>query len=256
MRSVSNPKIITLLTEQSKLVNAPRSAPSKLFDQGVAVSAANRGGGKRTHADRPGDKQLRGLASEFESVFADLRREDVEILVVSRGMSELVVPFLQGIVDGQERYKGLIETMMPQQAPISIAAASQAQQNAELRAHFLAEQPLLTSAQVGESRGADSRNASAPASRLVAARRIFGLPAPGSRGKLYPAWQFRDGEPLPEIKEVLATLRSADFSDWAIALWFAAPTGWLDDEIPCEVLPKDPSSVVEAARNEIVSVSG
>lgn len=198
----------------------------------------------------------REIGAEVESVVADLRGA-FEILVLDAGMSKLLISLVESTIEDQSRYESLIETMMPREIHVSAAAAGQAQQNAQLRTEFLTEQPLLTSTEVGNLRQARSRNASAPASRLVQAGRIFGVAMPGSRGKLYPAWQFReDGEPLPEIKEILSVLRSADFTDWAIALWFTSPTGWLDDEVPAEALSSDPESVVEAARNEIVSVSG
>ena len=65
---------------------------------------------------------------------------------------------------------------------------------------------------------------------------------------VFPAFQFgADGQPRPEIAAVLAQLRAAGLDDWQAALWFATPTGWLDDRRPVDVLDHEPDAVAAAA---------
>jgi hypothetical protein len=191
---------------------------------------------------------VRGLIETFN---------DLVIVVADPDLQERLVTLMRAVIEDRERYEDVVETMMPRTVTVSPEGAKQAQRNAQLRSGFLSEQPLLNSAQVAALQGATASNASAAASRLVKAGRIFGVPQPGSRGKLFPAWQFEEhGGPRPQIKSVLSVLRPAGFSDWATALWFVSPTGWLDDRTPLDVLDDDADAVVRAAEQEITEVSG
>jgi hypothetical protein len=63
----------------------------------------------------------------------------------------------------------------------------------------------------------------------------------------YPSFQLgEDGKPRSIIKEILLLFEGE--SGWTIALWFAAPSGWLGDETPAKYLEIDPEAVLEAAR--------
>ncbi len=133
----------------------------------------------------------------------------------------------------------------PERAIITTERLAQIHLQVEARNAFVDAVPMFTSAMIGEVGGSSAKNASAMASRWKSAGRIFAVPS--GRTDLYPAFQFdEDGKPRPAIAEVLRQL--AGESDWAIALWWTAPSGWLDGRLPLSVLDTDPQAVIDAAR--------
>ena len=115
--------------------------------------------------------------------------------------------------------------------------------NARLRAGYLRETALLTTAQVRSVSGLEPRNKSEPASRWKRERKLFAVRHRGA--DLYPAFQFEDGSPRAVIKKVLAALPK-DMSGWQVAMWFASGNGWLDGDAPQEHLV-EPDAVIDAA---------
>ena len=111
--------------------------------------------------------------------------------------------------------------------PPSNPAADLEVDNAILRARYLDEHKTYTSREVRELSGLATRNRSEPASRWKRHRRIFGVPV-GNHGR-YPAFQFAEGRPRPEIARVLTVL-PADMSPWQVAFWFASANGWIEDD--------------------------
>ena len=124
--------------------------------------------------------------------------------------------------------------------------------NLELRARYMNETPMLTSAQIHQMSGLGSTNPSEPASRWKAEGKTFAVRV-GARDH-YPAFQFEDGAPRPVIKAILAAL-PATMTAWQTALWLASGNGWLDGEEPRNCL-SDGDSVVEAARQLTESARG
>jgi hypothetical protein len=124
----------------------------------------------------------------------------------------------------------------------------QLHRQAEARAAFLKRYETLTSAEIaGLSRSA-ARNTSALANRWKAEGRIFAVPV--GRTDRFPAFQFGDdGKPLPAITEVIRAF--AGQGGWTLALWFAAPSGWLGGATPASVVTTDPAAVVEAAAHAV-----
>lgn len=121
----------------------------------------------------------------------------------------------------------------------------QLRRQAELQSAFLRSVELLTSAEVGQLGRSVARNASALASRWKKEGRLFAVPS--GRADLYPAFQFdAHGQPRPVVAEVLRHF--AGESDWARALWWTSPSGWLGGRRPIDVLDAEPQAVVEAAR--------
>lgn len=151
-----------------------------------------------------------------------------------------------------------VKTMkMPRVAPLSSAvhAAPSAAEvahlllNAEARKAFLAEFGTLTSGEVAALVGSSATNRAALANRWKAEGRIFAIETGGHT--LFPAFQFSgdDGQPRPVIAEILAVLQPR-LSGWQTALWFTGRNGWLGGKRPVDVLASNPSSVLEAARQE------
>lgn len=103
---------------------------------------------------------------------------------------------------------------------------------------------------------------------LVTLRRreshLLGAWVPSERCYRYPPWQFRaDGQPVPQLKEILHLLRgsggmaSADgrTSGWEEVQWFLVPHVLLDGHSPAEVLNIDPDRVLEIVTIQFVTDS-
>lgn len=76
--------------------------------------------------------------------------------------------------------------------------------NILLRKQYLAQHETYTGREIREASGQRAGTPSEPASRWKNQGRIFGVPA--DRADRYPAFQFVDGRPRPEIAKVLAAL--------------------------------------------------
>ena len=76
--------------------------------------------------------------------------------------------------------------------------------NARERARFLSEVACLTSKEIARNAGHQAANASVTGSRWKQQGRIFSVPSRGS--ELYPAFQFREGQPHPSVAKILREL--------------------------------------------------
>lgn len=118
--------------------------------------------------------------------------------------------------------------------------------NARLRNTFLERVTTMSSREVHEAAAAKSKNRSLTANRWKKAGRIFAVEVRGE--DRYPKFQFRDGAPLPVIKDILKALPKS-MSNWQIALWFFANNGWLGGKTPIDTL-RNKASVIQAAKRE------
>ena len=160
---------------------------------------------------------------------------------------DVVKLVLQRLARTEARDARVVDALAPDPdaAVISEERLQQLRLQAEARKAFLDAVELLTSAMVARLGDSNARNASALANRWKAEGRIFAVPS--GRADLYPAFQFdAHGRPRPAVREVLRHL--ARSSEWGRALWWTAPSGWLGDRRPLEVLDEDPDAVVAAAR--------
>lgn len=124
----------------------------------------------------------------------------------------------------------------------------QLHRQAEARADFLRRYETLTSAQIAGLSRSVAQNTSALANRWKAEGRIFAVPV--GRTDRFPAFQFGDnGRPLPAVAAVIRGF--AGQGGWTLALWFAAPSGWLGGSTPASALHTEPAAVVEAARRTV-----
>ena len=150
----------------------------------------------------------------------------------------VMLDILPRIIDARRRtlseqeIENLVEFLIPED-PIETVRKSLELDNAVLRAKFLREVPCLTSRKVYEVTGSKGRNLSMPASRWKRDGRVFAIPWRGKN--LFPAFQLRDGHPLPIIKDVLDAL-PREMSPWQTAFWFTSENGWIGGDCPCDVL--------------------
>jgi hypothetical protein len=83
----------------------------------------------------------------------------------------------------------------------------------------------------------------------VKANRIFSVN--DGTAERYPLFQLREGQPLPQLAEILPMLRRK-LSNWQIALWFTTPNAWVGGwRRPIDVLTESPSLVLDAAQHEV-----
>lgn len=103
----------------------------------------------------------------------------------------------------------------------------------------------LTSTQIGELAGLGRANPIGTVSRWKQQGRIFALRRGGK--DYYPRYGLgADFQPLPAIKQVLATLKCYEAE--GLASWFESTSRYLGGKRPREVLATKPDKVLEAAR--------
>lgn len=161
--------------------------------------------------------------------------------------------------EGIERLRAVLAAAAEQPDPVAALAekmlvktppASVVLRQATLRVRaiedFLGRYPLLTAREVDRLPGrVPSRaNPSAAASRWRTAGRAFAVRWEGA--DRYPAFQFRDGEPVPELRGILALLGPSS-DGWSHAFWFGSPHSYLDGQAPADLLAEHASRVLAAA---------
>jgi hypothetical protein len=143
-----------------------------------------------------------------------------------------------------------------QNFPINPEAGNEARRaieidNARERARFLSDVVCLSGNEIAQSAG-QAADASLTASRWKQQGRIFSVPSRGS--ELYPAFQFREGQPHPMVAKILRELPK-QMSPWQIAFWFISSNSWLRGAAPADRLDDD-EAVVKAAHRESEPIIG
>lgn len=186
-------------------------------------------------------------AGEYRSLSApnrDLREEEPP------GHTPAAVGPLRGETDRRDAQLNLLVHQLSPEFDIPTPTeVLQARRNASARASLLTEFGALTSSQVADLVGSEAKNRSSLAHRWRKEGRLLGVQYKGT--VWYPGFQFHDGDVLPVVVDVLAELGGAGAGEWEIALWFTAPSGWLADRRPVDLLLSDPLRVIEAARREV-----
>lgn len=161
--------------------------------------------------------------------------------------------------EGIERLRAVLAAAAEQPDPVAALAemmlvktppASVVLRQATLRVRaiedFLGRYRLLTAPEVDRLPGrVPSRaNPSAAASRWRTSGRVFAVRWEGA--DRYPAFQFRDGEPIPELRGILALLGPSS-DGWSHAFWFGSPHSYLEGRAPADLLAEDAPRVLAAA---------
>lgn len=143
----------------------------------------------------------------------------------------------------EERMRALLGAIADIDRPSDLEADLEID-NALLRKRYLDQHKTLTSGQIRLASGLKTRNPSEPASRWKRQGKIFGLPV--GRADRYPAFQFIDGRPRPEVTEILTALPRS-MSPWQIAFWFASGNGWIENDAAPQDALHDMAGILAAA---------
>jgi hypothetical protein len=113
-------------------------------------------------------------------------------------------------------------------------------------------EPFFSAKDVRDQAGSNASNKSATAHRWKREGKIFAVKS--ADGDRFPAFQLKDGRPLPVISDVLKLLRE-QMTDWQIAFWFTSANPSLQMRRPADCLDER-DAVVSAARREAEFVTG
>lgn len=187
----------------------------------------------------------------------DGRRGEERTLRVS-GPSEVVeriARIVHQLAEREAETEDLISVMLEHAEGLTPGEErlGQVRRQAEARASFLNDVPLLSSTEVGELLGSTAQNKAAMANRYKHEGKIFAVSHRGADH--YPAFQFQDGDALPVVGEIISRFEGVSSSSWQMALWFASPSGWLDGRRPMDVVEDEPEAVLEAARRAVEPLS-
>jgi hypothetical protein len=197
--------------------------------------------------------------SEFNELRAFVRTAVTDVIgtndMLIRDLDPAIIPMLDTITDAIKNARDkvsesnigtLVELLLASNDPAATIRAKIDAENADARIRFMENVPCLTSALLAEQLGHGAKNKSQTASRWKTERKAFSVPWRGREE--YPAFQFRDGRPLPVIADVLAALPGG-MTPWQIAFWFVSSNPWLDGKAPYTML-SDTDAIVRAAKQE------
>ena len=232
------------------MMNAVISAAKRSWHE-VSKNSSWQGSGlsaQKTHTievvERNGIRIYRGCATPEEFKKSFVTEEGIYIFpshikvntVEGLGLAPLpeevqAVPMvLQVGISGESVHKGVAEGMD--------------RESLAWREHFISRYRGLSAPQVADETGNTAKNRSAIASRWTAEKKIFGVRFKNQT--LYPAFQFKDGEPIPPITDILKEMPSA-FTGWDLAFFLTSPNAYLDGKLPLDLLKSQPERVVSLA---------
>jgi hypothetical protein len=217
----------------------------------VATDAIRRGLGSRAEkltrievVERNGIRIYRGCASpeEFKKSFvpeegiyifpSHLKLHTVEGLGLAplpEGLEAMPIVLQVGI-EGESVHKGF--------------AGGMDRESLAWREHFISHYKALSASEVADETGNTAKNRSAIASRWTSEKKIFGVRFHNQT--FYPRFQFKDGEPVPAIGNILKEMPPS-FTGWDLAFFLTSPNSYLDGKLPLGLLKSDPEHVVSLA---------
>jgi hypothetical protein len=140
-----------------------------------------------------------------------------------------------------ERESKVLDAMLPPVEALTDAATTQLRWNALARGNALQE---FGASAPSSLRCAVRTNPHATTSRWLTSNRVFAIDTPS--GRLFPAFQFAQGEPRPVIRRVLAAL-DRQLRGWELLAWFTGSNGHLAGARPVDRLDDAPDEVIAAA---------
>lgn len=150
----------------------------------------------------------------------------------------------------------LIDDLLPEtaQAGSVVQEATELPSDSEASASKrfeLLEEGWPDSGEVGQFMGSTSQsNPNQYAARLRNQRKLLGVRVPGTKLMRHPLCQFKAGELMPEMQELLEVLPVGNGSGWSQAFWLYSPHPYLRNLRPADLFRDDPASVIDAAKRQ------
>ena len=126
---------------------------------------------------------------------------------------------------------------------------------ARSRKAVLDESDWLTAPELGKLAGFSKSNFSAQPGKWKKNRQIFTIKHRGV--EYFPGYGLdldNDYRPLKAMADVLATFGDAK-DGWGLAYWFLSVNSFLGGRRPKDILTKDPTGVIAAAKDELEGVA-
>lgn len=162
-------------------------------------------------------------------------------------LAETLARRLAAVAGEVDRERRVLDAMLPPVETLSDATTTQLRWNAMARADALREFGALSSADLAGLRGSRTANPHTTTSRWLSGGRVFAVDGPS--GRLFPAFQFVDGEPRPVVARVLEAL-DGTLRGWELLAWFTGSCGFLGGARPVDRLDDAPGDVVAAAGHQ------
>lgn len=197
----------------------------------------------------PGDIDLHELTpEEIRRLGMDVS-PDTGLLAVPVPRESL--PYLRGLFatmkDSAQAEQSLVHWLQTAASPPRPAVASASIRVEQCWRVLEQRWGLLTGAEVGELRGSRAHNRSEAASALARAGKVVQVRRGGQAR--YPGCQFDEGgRPHPVMPQLVSLFSEAGWSHESVALWLAAPNGYLAQQCPADLLETRPPAVVDAAQ--------
>lgn len=221
----------------------------------LALAKVRRTRGKTaTAAKRERADEIQNVVEEIERIRLDISDMTVVVLptrdqyVVATLRS--ILPKLPTLIENkrdellQQDVERFVESVMPSD-PLKDVLLDIENDNVSLREDFVRSNACLDSKTLAKNAGYKATNLAQTAWRWKTKGQIFSVDYFGT--ELFPAFQFRDGKPLPTIKRILDAI-GKQMSPWQLAFWFVAENGWLDGQRPVDVMMQSEDEVLEAAK--------
>ena len=251
---------------KSEALVVPTQQPAALEDLSsfvVIIERALKAAMANVHRARSKGAKASG-AIAIEKAVGEIERLKVEIsgtrVVLLRTKDQYVIASMMAIVPKlptlienkrdellEEDIARFVASVMPSD-PLKDVLLDIENDNIALREQFVKSNACLDSKTLAKNAGYSGGNLAQPAWRWKSKGQIFSVEYFGK--ELFPAFQFRDGKPLPIIKKLLDVIGN-EMSSWQIAFWFVAENGWLDGQRPVDLMVRAEDKVLEAAKRAV-----
>jgi len=162
-------------------------------------------------------------------------------------LAEVLARRLAAAAGEVDRERRVLDAMLPPVETLSDATTTQLRWNAMARADALREFGALSSADLAGLRGSRTANPHTTTSRWLSGGRVFAVDGPS--GRLFPGFQFADGEPRPVVARILEAM-GGTLRGWELLAWFTGSCGFLGGARPVDRLDDAPGDVVAAAAHQ------
>jgi hypothetical protein len=233
------------------VMNAVISAAKKCWHE-VSKSPTQRRSGSNTQkattievVERNGIRIYRGCSSPEQFQRSFVPEEGIYIFPSHLKLKTVEHLGLEPLPKEVKDLRIVLQVGIEDESPRETLSEGLDRESRAWREDFMSYYKGLSAAQVADETGNTAKNRSAIASRWTSEKKIFGVRFRNQT--LYPAFQFKDGEPIPAIADILKEMPPS-FTGWDLAFFLTSPNSYLDGKLPVELLKSKPERVVSLAR--------